>query len=71
MQCDYVLVGLLVYQMATGKRPYNNIHSLEMVVIATLSGKVSLSVEAEHFLQNQQVVQTNVSMSTFQLVCVY
>jgi len=43
--------------MATGKRPYKDIHSLEMVVIATLSGKVHLSIEAEHFLQNQQVLK--------------
>ncbi len=55
VQCDYILLGFLVYQMATGKRPYEDIHSLEMLVIATLAGKVNLNVEAEHFLQNQQV----------------
>ncbi len=64
VQCDYVLLGLLVYQMATGNRPYGDIHSLEMLVIATLAGKVNLNVEAEHFLRNQQVRLLSTVFST-------
>lgn len=54
-QCDFILLGLLVFEMATGKRPYTDIYSLDMVVIAMLNEKLQLSVEAEHFLQRQNV----------------
>lgn len=46
-------LGLLVYEMATGKRPYEDIYPLTSVVLAILHGKIELNIEADHFLQKQ------------------
>lgn len=53
VQLDYMLLGLLVYEMATGKRPFEDIYPLSTVVLALLHNKVELNVEADHFLQKQ------------------
>ena len=53
LQLDYMCLGLLVYEMATGKRPYGNIYSLPTVVLAILNDKIKLNIEADHFLQKQ------------------
>ena len=50
-QFDYMLLGLLVYEMATGKRPFDDIYSLSTVILAVVHDKVKLNVEADHFLQ--------------------
>lgn len=46
-----MLLGLLVYEMATGKRPFTDIYPLTTVVLALLHDKVTLNIEADHFLQ--------------------
>lgn len=46
-----MLLGLLVYEMATGKRPFADIYPLSTVVLAVVNDKVKLNVEADHFLQ--------------------
>ena len=48
---DYILLGLLVFEMATGKPPYEDIYHLNTVVRAILHNKMKLSIEAQHFLQ--------------------
>lgn len=48
---DYMLLGLLVYEMATGKRPFADIYPLTTVVLAIIHDKIKLNVEADHFLQ--------------------
>ncbi len=48
-----MLLGLLVYEMATGKRPYEDVYSLNTVALALLHGDVQLNVEADHFLQKR------------------
>lgn len=39
-----------------------------MLAIATLEGKVNLSVEAEHFLQNQQVCWLTLPLVSLELM---
>ena len=51
LQFDYMLLGLLVYEMATGKRAFTDIYPLTTVVLALLHSKVTLNIEADHFLQ--------------------
>ena len=63
LQLDYMCLGLLVYEMATGKRPYEDIYPLTSVVLAVLHGKVELNIEADHFLQKQGLAE----VSTFYL----
>ncbi len=46
-QVDFILLGLLVYEMATGRRPYEDIYSTDHVVLAMVSNKLTLNVEAE------------------------
>lgn len=46
-----MLLGLLVYEMATGKRPFADIYPLTTVVLAIIHDKIKLNVEADHFLQ--------------------
>ncbi len=53
LQLDYMCLGLLVYEMATGKRPYGDIYPLTSVVLAILYDKIKLNIEADHFLQKQ------------------
>lgn len=48
-----MLLGLLVYEMATGKRPFEDVYSLDMVVLSLLHGNMQLNVEADHFLQKR------------------
>ena len=48
-----MLLGLLVYELATGKRPYEDVYSLNTVVLALLHGDVQLNIEADHFLQKR------------------
>ncbi len=45
------MLGLLVYEMATGKRPFADIYPLSTVALAIVHGKIELNVEADHFLQ--------------------
>ena len=42
-----MLLGLLIYEIATGNRPYEHIHSLSTVVLALLHNRITLNVEAE------------------------
>ena len=42
-----MLLGLLVYEMASGKQPYEDVYSPNMVVLALLDKKVELNIEAE------------------------
>ena len=42
-----MLLGLLVYEVATGTKPYEGIHSLSTVVLSLLFKKLQLNVEAE------------------------
>ena len=58
-QFDYMLLGLLVYEMATGKRPFADIYSLSTVVLAVVHDKVKLNVEADHFLQKHNSPVSN------------
>ena len=53
LQLDYMLLGLLVYEMATGKRPFGEVYPLSTVVLGLLLGNLELNVEADHFLQKQ------------------
>lgn len=48
-----MLLGLLVYEMATGKRPFEEIYPLTTLVLALLNRKVELNIEADYFLQKQ------------------
>ena len=50
---DYILLGLLVFEMATGKAPYEGIYPPSTVVRAILHNKLQLSIEAQHFLQSK------------------
>ena len=51
IQMDYILLGLLVYEMATGRRPYEDVYFLDTVVLGLIDGKLALSIESE--LRNQ------------------
>ena len=42
-----MLLGLLVYEVATGKKPYEGVYSLGTVVLALINHKLKLNVEAE------------------------
>ena len=48
-----MLLGLLVFEMATSKQAFQDIYPLSTVALAVLHGKVQLNVEADHFLQKQ------------------
>ena len=54
MQIDFMLLGLLMYEIATGRRPCENVYTLGMVVQALLNNKLQLSIEAELQSQNEQ-----------------
>ena len=48
-----MLLGLLVYEMATQKRPFEDVYSLNTVALSLLHGNTQLNVEADHFLQKK------------------
>lgn len=54
LQVDFMLLGLLMYELATGKRPYENVYKVGMVIQALLNNKLQLSVEAELRNQSEQ-----------------
>lgn len=57
-----MLLGLLVFEMATGKQAFEDIYPLSTVAIALLQKQVQLNVEADHFLQKQSQVSCCVSL---------
>lgn len=42
-----MLLGLLIYEIATGIKPYENVYNLDTVILALLQNKFELNVEAE------------------------
>ncbi|CAI8010339.1 Leucine-rich repeat serine/threonine-protein kinase 1, partial [Geodia barretti] len=44
---DYMLLGLLIYEVATGTKPYEEIYTLSTVVLSLLNKRLQLNVEAE------------------------
>ena len=63
-QIDYMLLGLLIYEVATGKKPYENVYNLYTVVLALLNNRLKISVEAElksHDKNSKKKEQTTVS----------
>jgi leucine-rich repeat kinase 1 len=44
---DYMLLGLLIYEIATGIQPYEHVYDLGTVALALLHKKLKINVEAE------------------------
>lgn len=66
---DYILLGLLVYELATGKRPFEDIYPLSIVALAQFYNRVHLNIEAAHFLHKQAQVLCHSPLSS--CICYY
>ena len=51
---DYMALGLLEFEMATGKRAYDGIYKLHTVILALLRGKMTLNIGAQNFIRTAQ-----------------
>ena len=55
LQIDFIQLGCLEYEMATGKRPFEDVYSLDVLLMAILHNKLKINIEAHLTVQSQQL----------------
>ena len=51
---DYILLGLLIYEISTGRKAYEHVYPLSAVALALLHRKLTINVEAELNCERKQ-----------------